>query len=187
MVDREKVIKGLEHCIADNCDLCPYDENVDCPGFDPTPKTLLADVLALLKAQEPEALDMPKPDSEIGCWYDITHNYTLEQVVSALKAQEPRVITLEEAKQWCDIHPHKQNPIMDKLQFVYTSDCVPVVRCAYCKHCFDLSNDPMGPYDGESEWYCERFDRDTSAYEIDPYRFFCADGERRDDGALSGR
>jgi DNA-directed RNA polymerase subunit RPC12/RpoP len=66
---------------------------VDCPGFDPTPKTLLADVLALLKAQEPEALDMPKPDSDIGCWYDITNNYTLEQVVSALKAQEPRVIT----------------------------------------------------------------------------------------------
>lgn len=52
----------------------------------------------LLKAQEPEALDMPKPDSEIGCWYDITHNYTLEQVVSALKSQEPRVMTLEEVK-----------------------------------------------------------------------------------------
>ena len=66
-------------------------------------------------------------------------------------------------------------------------DAVPVVRCAYCKHCFDLGNDPMEPYDGESEWYCARFDRDTSAYEIDPYRFFCADGERRDDDALSGR
>ena len=66
-------------------------------------------------------------------------------------------------------------------------DAAPVVRCAYCKHCFDLSSDPMEPYDGESEWYCERFDRDTSAYEIDPYRFFCADGERRDDDALSGR
>lgn len=70
---------------------------------------------------------------------------------------------------------------MDKLQFVYTSDCVPVVRCAYCKHCFDMGSDPMEPYDGEREWYCERFDRDTSAYEIDPYRFFCADGKRRDD------
>ena len=41
-----------------------------------------------LKAQEHEALDMPKPDSDIGCWYDITHNYTLEQVVSALKSRE---------------------------------------------------------------------------------------------------
>lgn len=76
---------------------------------------------------------------------------------------------------------------MDKLDFVHVRDCVPVVRCAYCKHCFDLSNDPMEPYDGESEWYCERFDRDTSAYEIDPYRFFCADGERRDDDAADTR
>jgi hypothetical protein len=46
-----------------------------------------------LKAQKAEAADAPKPDSDIGCWYDITHNYTLEQVVSALKAQEPRVMT----------------------------------------------------------------------------------------------
>lgn len=41
-----------------------------------------------LKAQEPETSDAPKSDSDIGCWYDITHNYTLEQVVSALKAHE---------------------------------------------------------------------------------------------------
>ena len=58
-----------------------------------------ADAMEMLKAQEPEALDAPKPDSDIGCWYDITHNYTLEQVVNALKAQEPRVMTLEEVKQ----------------------------------------------------------------------------------------
>lgn len=66
-------------------------------------------------------------------------------------------------------------------------DAAPVVRCAYCKHCFDMGSDPMEPYDGESEWYCERFDRDTSAYEIDPYRFYCADGERRDDDAADTR
>ena len=46
-----------------------------------------------LDAQKPEAMDAPKPDSDIGCWYDITHNYTLEQVVSALKEQEPRLVT----------------------------------------------------------------------------------------------
>ena len=46
------------------------------------------DAITLLKAQEAETVDAPKPDSDIGCWYDITHNYTLEQVVSALKAQE---------------------------------------------------------------------------------------------------
>jgi hypothetical protein len=98
MVDREKVIKGLECCTKDECECCPY-ENV-CFGDDEVElfDTLARDALALLKAQEPEALDMPKPDSDIGCWYDITNNYTLEQVVSALKAQEPRVMTLEEAK-----------------------------------------------------------------------------------------
>lgn len=66
-----------------------------------------------------------------------------------------------------------------------TSDMVAVVRCAHCKYCYDISSDPMIPYDGDSEWYCERFDRDTSAYEIDPYRFYCADGERREYGENS--
>jgi hypothetical protein len=76
---------------------------------------------------------------------------------------------------WCAMEEAKD--VLSKLPAV---DAVPVVRCAYCKHCFDMGSDPMEPYDGESEWYCERFDRDTSAYNIDPYRFFCADGERRD-------
>jgi hypothetical protein len=73
------------------------------------------------------------------------------------------------------------------LDGVPAVDAAPVVRCAYCKHCFDMGSDPMEPYDGESEWYCARFDRDTSAYEIDPYRFFCADGERRDEDAADRR
>ena len=70
---------------------------------------------------------------------------------------------------------------IQELKALPAVDAVPVVRCAYCKHCFDMDSDPMEPYDGESEWYCDRFDRDTSAYEIDPYRFYCADGERRED------
>ena len=70
--------------------------------------------------------------------------------------------------------------INEVLNSIPAVDAVPVVRCAYCKQCFDMGSDPMEPYDGESEWYCARFDRDTSAYEIDPYRFFCADGERRE-------
>ena len=81
----------------------------------------------------------------------------------------------------------KRAIITDLVNGIPAVDAAPVVRCAYCKHCYDMGNDPMEPYDGESEWYCARFDRDTSAYEIDPYRFFCADGERRDDDALSGR
>lgn len=69
---RVKVIRGMEHCIADNCDKCPYDENVDCPGFDPTPKTLLADALALLKAQEPATVEPKRIElaDETKAWLD---------------------------------------------------------------------------------------------------------------------
>ena len=89
MIKIEKVIKGLEcrlecgciqedHCNSD----CPYlGDPRACFGLD-------EDTLALLKAQRPEAMDVPKPDNDIGCWYDITHNYTLEQVVNALKSRE---------------------------------------------------------------------------------------------------
>lgn len=81
----------------------------------------------------------------------------------------------EEIQAVNDWESHKE-----AIENIPAVDAAPVVRCAYCKHCYDMGNDPMVPYDGESEWYCARFDRDTSAYEIDPYRFFCADGERRD-------
>ena len=81
---REKVIRGLER-IRD------YDPMFRV-AHDDEFSQYAADALALLKAQEPEVVDAPKPDSDIGCWYDITHNYTLEQVVSALKAQEPIIV-----------------------------------------------------------------------------------------------
>ncbi len=48
MPDREKVIKGLEHCIESNsCNGCPYDNNSSKCIFQ-----LHDDVLALLKEQE---------------------------------------------------------------------------------------------------------------------------------------
>lgn len=51
----EKVIKGLECCAIDGgCGACPYDSFKDCPGYQPTPETLMKDALALLKAQEPK-------------------------------------------------------------------------------------------------------------------------------------
>lgn len=101
MNKRDKVIKGLECCTTmdeqgfPSCEKCPYDVNGTCHDLD----ALHRDALMLLKAQKAEAADVPKPDSDIGCWYDITHNYTLEQVVSALKAQEPRIMTLKEVQQ----------------------------------------------------------------------------------------
>ena len=52
MADIEKVIKGLEYCIADEyCDECPYTD--DCFEIDDKPygEKLLRDVLELLKEQ----------------------------------------------------------------------------------------------------------------------------------------
>ena len=52
-MDREKVIKGLEYCIADEyCDDCPYTD--DCFEIDDKPygEQLMRDALALLKEQD---------------------------------------------------------------------------------------------------------------------------------------
>ncbi len=72
---------------------------------------------------------------------------------------------------------------MDKLQFVYTSDYVPVVRCRDCKHrptdnrgADDMTGfaiefpDGCCPCQCEDEWY--------NWYPHDSW--FCANGERRD-------
>jgi DNA-directed RNA polymerase subunit RPC12/RpoP len=50
MIDREKVIKGLEHCrrVSIGCQQkCPYKSNFGCRS------QLMADALELLKEQEP--------------------------------------------------------------------------------------------------------------------------------------
>jgi hypothetical protein len=88
MPDREKIIRSIEEAIQH---FSRYSGDEYGREFDYARVEVetLEDALALLKAQEPETMDAPKPDSDIGCWYDITHNYTLEQVVSALKEQEP--------------------------------------------------------------------------------------------------
>ena len=71
---REMIIREFERFVQEySVEYTDYNEEV------------LKGVLALLKAQEPETLDAPKPDDNIGCWYDI---YTVEQVVSALKSRE---------------------------------------------------------------------------------------------------
>lgn len=49
MPDREKVIKGLEHCSEDGCKDCPYETDCTmCDGF----SLLAKDALTLLKEQE---------------------------------------------------------------------------------------------------------------------------------------
>ena len=62
----------------------------------------------------------------------------------------------------------------------HISDRVNVVRCKDCKHCFSCENDPMTPYDGETDWYCAEFDVDWHVLALDPNRFYCANGERRE-------
>lgn len=51
--DMEKVIKGLEKCLADeSCDECPYEENCFDPDIDnPWGTYVMRDALALLKEQ----------------------------------------------------------------------------------------------------------------------------------------
>lgn len=60
-------------------------------------------------------------------------------------------------------------------------DAVPVMRCRNCIHCFNTDSDPMEPYDGEAHWYCDEFDTDWNVLQLDPNRFYCANGDRRDD------
>ena len=57
MIDREKVIKGLERCKLYNkvnCDKCPYDYNGRGDGKSECTAELASDALALLKEQENE-------------------------------------------------------------------------------------------------------------------------------------
>lgn len=59
MIDREKIIKGLECCCLPtiyDCDhKCPYKDLYEQSGFNNCMAALLPDAFALLKAQEPKA------------------------------------------------------------------------------------------------------------------------------------
>lgn len=152
MPDREKVIKGLECCVSGNTAIC---ERLGCPYADEHEgigdtciDTLMADALALLKAQEAESVDAPKPDSDIGCWYDITHNYTLEQIVSALNAQESRVMTVDEVREWVGKKRVDREPICVEVK---DSICAWIVSDEYWDMQMDinLSGDLYG-----KTWRC---------------------------------
>lgn len=71
MVDREKVIKGLECCLPSHdpdCDLCPYDSiDLRCRA------KLRDDIMALLKAQKPV-----EPVVDIDTWKCGNCGHTLE-------------------------------------------------------------------------------------------------------------
>ena len=64
MTDREKVIKGLEHCSKGpiGCQTnCPYQRDFGCRA------QLTADVLAMLKEQEPVKPKQRNP--HLGAWW----------------------------------------------------------------------------------------------------------------------
>ena len=54
MIEREKVIRGLERCAGIDCTGCPYQRISPCQN------KLVADALALLREQEPRVLALEK-------------------------------------------------------------------------------------------------------------------------------
>lgn len=103
MVDREKVIKGLECCMVGDdhspkCELCPYATVGDdtCQTMD----DLFADALVLLKAldvtpDELERLKMCRAECKIDCLLE-HYNNVKDELDAMEKAQEPRLITVKD-------------------------------------------------------------------------------------------
>ena len=70
MIDREKVISGLQRCRLINkvnCDKCPYDYNGRGNGKSECTAELATDVLELLKKRE--AVEPKTEPSAKGYWY----------------------------------------------------------------------------------------------------------------------
>ena len=66
MVDREKVIKALEHCAqVKSCDKCPMGD--ECTG---TANAAMAAAVELLKAQEPRVLTLEEAMGGDECWFE---------------------------------------------------------------------------------------------------------------------
>ena len=71
MADLDKVIKGLECCLANEHNSCPYestDEGIDkvtsCTTY------LMQDALDLLKAQQPRVMTLEEACRDIEIWYE---------------------------------------------------------------------------------------------------------------------
>lgn len=70
--------------------------------------------------------------------------------------------------------------VCDALDKVPAVDAVTVVRCVDCIACFNTVTDPLEQYNGGRWWYCAEWDMEFRASKVDPRKYFCADGERRD-------
>ena len=78
MIDREKVIKGLEHCVRESehiydnpCNGCPYYTNVGFNQFKCESVQMKRDALALLKEQETVVAHW---DDDTGHWIEGDRN-----------------------------------------------------------------------------------------------------------------
>lgn len=93
MIDREKVIKGLEHCLEiegdGTCEGCPYDD--DCfTEYVEFGEPMMRDALTLLKAQSEEIdrLKLCRHECKIECLLD-EYNKVVAERDALRKAQEP--------------------------------------------------------------------------------------------------
>ena len=93
MIDREKVIKGLECCAEDCVDGCPY-ENIEAEGWNCT--TLLCrDALELLKAQEPRVMTLEELKEGESYWFIAWGDFILRPVICVHReddAQKPYIV-----------------------------------------------------------------------------------------------
>lgn len=93
MADREKVIKGLGcHMGAGFCDDCPYIESC---GEDNAGQALLADVMALLKKQEPRLMTLTEVVDGVNtpAWFEGRSNGSYKGWVLIYDVQDGMGIT----------------------------------------------------------------------------------------------
>ena len=95
MADREKVIKGLE-CLANNCSVCTS----DCPYYESPScfRTIAADALALLKAQEPRVMTLEEIKDGESYWFSAGKEFVPRPVICIHReddAQKPYIIFAE--------------------------------------------------------------------------------------------
>jgi len=111
MADREKVIKGLEHCTRDRCKDCPYDPDCEmCSAF----SILANDALELLKEYE----DLEKR-------YDNIIDNS-DAMLTLLKERNAQITVL----QWFIENMSKPTELLDAFKENYTK----IVQCKDCKY-----------------------------------------------------
>lgn len=93
MIDREKVIKGLEchkramygkvdeHGLA--CNTCPY-KDMESTCHTMTEGQLMEDALALLRAQEPRILNFDELHRGMVCYYEDMLNHVFTRVIGGV-------------------------------------------------------------------------------------------------------